>query len=353
MISSQWWTIAKADYRMTTSRVRQFRPILPYLLGGGLLFWIFYLGPSLAESLLSSVESYLFSVVAIVLAQFILFGFSLVFFILPLMSILQDIHDHHFENVFSTPIRPGNLLFGEFLGKIPFYGTFAILVGSLFTIALIPMGISTFQVLIILGIFSITFLTSSWIGNVTAVIIRSFLMKTARGRDIGKGLAFLLVIPLVGLMYAAMGGYFNFLLDPEKGKWFGDILKFFTSSWGAEIIIGFARSPGNLSGLNPSTYIQILLLVGFTIVVFILGMIFANQLYSLELKSFSAAKTNPDSRFYRFLSRILGNGSFAVLVTASWKGYTRTIRNLTMLQKKKNKLFQIRCLNQVILKILL
>jgi hypothetical protein len=331
MMSFQWWTIAKADYRMITSRFRQFRPILPYLLGGGLLLWVFYFGPSLAKSLLSEMNSYLFSLVAVVLIKFILFFCSLIFFILPMMSILQDIRDHHFENLFSTPINPGNLLFGEFLGKMPFYATLALIIGSFFTTALIPLGISVIQVLIILGIFIITFLTSTWIGNVTAVLIRSFLMKTARGRDIGKGVAFLLIIPLVGIMYAAIGGYFDFLLDPEGGKWFGDLLTFFPSSWGADIIIEFARSPGNLSGINHSTSFQLILLIGFTIMVFLLGIVFANRLYSLELKSFSAASVNPNRIFYRFLSKILGNGSFAVMVTASWKGYTRTVRNLTML----------------------
>ncbi len=331
MNTFQWWTIAKADYRMITSRFRQFRPILPYILGGGLLFWIFYLGPSLAESLLSEVEMYLFSIVAVVLVQFILFFCSLVFFVLPMMSILQDIRDHHFENLFSTPIRPGNLLFGEFLGKMPFYATFAIIVGSFFTIALIPLGINVTQVLIIIGIFVITFLTASWIGNVIAVIVRSFLMKNARGRDIGKGVAFLLIIPLVGLMYAAMGGYFDFLLDPERGKWFGDLMELLPSSWGAQIIVEFARSPGTLTGINPSTLFQGVLLIIFTIAVFLLGMGSADRLYSLELRSFSAAKAKPDRRFYQFMSKLLGNGSFAVLVTASWKGYVRTIRNLTML----------------------
>ncbi len=331
MLSFQWWAIAKADYRMTTSRFRQYRPFLPYLLIGGLLFWIFYLGPSLAESLLSEMETYLFSIVAVVLVQSVLFFFFLMFFLLPMMSILQDIRDHHFENVFSTPIRPGNLLFGEFLGKMPFYATFAMVIGSFFTITMIPLGINSIQIIFILSIFVITFLTASWIGNVTAVLIRSFLMKNARGRDIGKGLAFLLVIPLVGIMYAAIGGYFDFLLDPEKGKWFGDILKLIPSSWGAEIVIEIARNPSNLLGITSSTSIQLILFIGFTFAVFILGISLSNRLYSLELRSFSAAKAKPDSRFYRVLSRLLGSGSFAIMVTASWKGYVRTIKNLTML----------------------
>ncbi len=331
MMSFQWWIIAKADYRLITSRFRQLRPFLPYLLGGGLVFWIFYLGPSLAESMLSEMDTYVYSLVAVVLVQFILFFFFLMFFIFPLMSILQDIQDHHFENLFSTPIRPGNLLFGEFLGKMPFYVTFALIIGSFFTIGMIPLGIDVFQVLIILAIFVLTFLTASWMGNVTAVLVRSFLMKNARGRDIGKGVAFLMVIPLVGIMYAAMGGYFDFLLDPEKGKWFEDILNLFPSSWGAEIIIEFARNPGDLSAISSNALFPALFLVVFTALVFLFGIVLANRLYSLELKSFSAAKAKPDRMFYRFLRQLLGNGPFATMVVASWKGYVRTIRNLTML----------------------
>jgi len=331
MLNYQWWIIAKADYRMVTSRFREFRPYLPYLLSGGLALWIFVIAPSLAKSLLSDIDLQIFSLIAVVLVQFILFSAFLLFFILPLLSTLQDIREQHFENLFSTPIKPGNLLLGEFLGKMPFYATLAIIIASFFTTALIPLGIDILQIVIIIVIFVLTFLSASWVGNITAVLLRSVLMKSARGRDIGKGVAFLLVIPLVVIMYAGMGGYLNFLLDPVEGKLFGDILKFFPSSWGAETIVAFALNPGNITAIDLTTLSQLLLLFLFVIVIFIGGMILANRLYSLELKSFTSASANPNSLFYKLFAKFLGSGSFAVLVIASWKNYFRTVKNITQI----------------------
>ncbi|MHA2277034.1 MAG: hypothetical protein ACXAC2_14770, partial [Candidatus Kariarchaeaceae archaeon] len=331
MLNYQWWIIAKADYRMITSRIRGIRPYLPYLLSGGLFIWVFYIAPSMAESLLSDFDMQLFSLIAVVLVQFVLFFSFLIFFILPLLSTLQDIREQHFENLFSTPVKPGNLLFGEFLGKMSIYGTLAIIIGSIFTTALIPLGIDVLQIIIILVIFILTFFSASWIGNLTAVFLRSILMKNARGRDIGKGVAFLLVLPPVAILYAGMGGYLNFLLDPVEGKMFGEILKFFPSSWGAETIVSFALNPGNITAIDLAILSQLLLLIVFVIVIFIGGMVLANRLYSLELKSFTSASANPNSLFYKALLKLLGNGSFAIQVVASWKNYFRTVKNITQL----------------------
>ncbi len=331
MLNYQWWIIAKADYRMITSRIRGIRPYLPYLLTGGLAIWIFVIAPSMAESLLSDFETQLFSLIAIGLVQFILFVYFLIFFILPLLSTLQDIREQHFENLFSTPVTPGNLLLGEFLGKMFIYATLAIILGSLFTTALIPLGIDFLQIIIILAIFILTIFSASWMGNLTAVFLRSILMKNARGRDIGKGVAFLLVLPPVVILYAGMGGYLNFLLDPVEGKMFGEILKFFPSSWGAETIVAFALNPGKITAIDLAILSQLALLITFVIVIFFGGMILANRLYSLELKSFTSASANPNSLFYKIFLKLLGSGSFAVLVAASWKNYFRTVKNITQL----------------------
>ena len=331
MLNYQWWIIAKADYRMITSRIRGVRPYLPYLLTGGLAIWIFAIAPSMAESLLSDFDSQLFTLIAVNLVQFVLFFSFLLFFILPLLSTLQDIRAHHFENLFSTPVKPGNLLLGEFLGKMSIYATLATIIGSFFTTALIPLGIDLLQIIIILIIFILNFFSASWIGNLTAVFLRSILMKNARGRDIGKGVAFLLVLPLVAIMYAGMGGYLNFLLDPVEGKMFGEILKFFPSSWGAETIVAFALNPGNITAIDLAILGQLVLLIIFVIAIFLGGMFLANRLYSLELKSFTSASANPNSIFYRLFVKLLGSGSFAVLVVASWRNYFRTVKNITQL----------------------
>jgi hypothetical protein len=331
MLNSHLWIITKAEYRMATSRFRNIRAYVPYILLAILIFWNFYIAPALVSSYLSELETWIFSQVALVLTNFILFFIFLIFFSIPIANILQDVRSNHFENIFSTPIKPGNLLLGEFFGKYIFYAFFSALIGTFFTTAFQSLGIDIFQTFLIRLIVVFISTSASWIGTVCAILMRSMLMKTARGRDIGKGIAFIVIIPFVVVMYAVIGGYFGFLLDPEKGKWFGDILKLFPSSWGAEVIVNLVNNPGNIFAIEFNAFLQLLLLVSFFIISIFLGLNLSNRFYSLELRSFSTSRVKPDRLFYRLFRKLLGGKNYATMVIASWKNYFRTVRNLTML----------------------
>ncbi|MHA2053502.1 MAG: hypothetical protein ACW99F_07895 [Candidatus Hodarchaeales archaeon] len=331
MFNLQFWIIAKAEYRMATSRFRNIRAYVPYILLTSLIIWNFYMAPALVKSFLSDLETWIFSQVALILTNFILFFLFMIFFLLPIANILQDIRSHHFENIFSTPVKPGNLLLGEFLGKLIFYAFLSALIGTFFTAAFQALGIDIFQTFLILLIVILVSTSASWIGTVTAILMRSILMKTARGRDIGKGIAFIVIIPFVAIMYATMGGYFGFLLDPEKGKWFGGVLKLFPSSWGAEVIVSLVKNPGNILAIEFNAIFQLMLLVSFFIGSIIIGLMLSNRFYSLELRSFSASRVKPDKIFYRLFKQLLGGKNYSTMVLASWKNYFRTIKNLTML----------------------
>jgi len=333
MISSvnlDWVPIAIAEWRVSTSRIREIRPYLPYILTGGLALFIFVLAPMIADFYIDEFQALILSQVALVLVQFFLSFFFLFFASLPIMSTLQDIKTAQLEIILSAPVKPSNVLIGEFLGKLPFYATFAAIIGGLFTAALFPLGLDLLQVTVIILIFVITFLSALWIGTMIAVILRSFLMKTARGRDIGKGLAILIIIPVIIPIYAFMGGFLNFS-DPETARIMHDILQFFPSSWGSEVIVAFAQNPGDFLAIEFDALVQLLGLISFFIVSLLLGGVVANRVYSLEPSSFSSSKAKSDGIFYNSIKALGGGGSFGLILVSSFKNYFRKVRNITML----------------------
>lgn len=326
-----WFSIAKTQYRVSTCRIREIRSILPYLLVGGLAFFIFILAPMIADFYIDDFQAMILSQVAVVLVQVFLFYFFILFASLPITSTLQDIKTGQLEIVLSAPVKPGSLLIGEFVGKLPFYATFAAIIGGLFTAALFPLGLDIFQVTIIIIIFIVNFLSATWIGTLTAVLLRSVLMKSARGRDIGKGLAIIIVLPLVAILYAFMGGYMEALKDPAIGKVVHDILSFFPSSWGSEVIVAFAQNPGDIFSIEFLTVVQFSGLIFFFILALWIGGFVANRAYNLEPSSFSASKVKSKRYFYSIVRKLGGGGSFGVLLATGFKNYFRKIKNITML----------------------
>jgi hypothetical protein len=329
-LNLDWIPIAKVEWRVSTSRIREIRPYLPYILTGGSLIFIFYLAPMFADLYIDDFQAFILSQVAVVLVQFFLFFFFLMFACFPITSTLQDMKTDHFEVILSAPVQPSNLLIGEFLGKMPFYATFAAIIGGFFTAALFPLGLDTIQILIIILIFVVTFLSAIWIGTMAAVILRSFLMKTARGRDIGKGIAIIIIFPVVALIYAFMGGFLN-LSDPETAKVMHEILQFFPSSWGSEVIVAFAQNPGDILAIEFDKVMQLFGLIGFFVISLLFGGFVANRVYSLEPSSFSASKAKSDGIFYNTIKTIGGGGTFGLLLSSSFKNYFRKVKNITML----------------------
>jgi len=331
LLDGEWIPFARNEYRLITSSIRSIRSYLPYLLTGSVFIFIFFLAPNLVNTFLDDFHAFILSQVALVLVQYIQLMIFFLFVGLPIASTIQDMKSNQLELIFSAPIKPSNLLLGEFLGKLPFYATFAAIIGGLFTAALTSLKLDVFQVTVILFIFIINFLTATWIGTACGGLLRSILSKTARGRDIGKGVAILIMIPPVVLFYAFMGGFLESFKDPEIAKIFNGIVGIFPFFWGAEVIVSFAFNPGNFFAIEPEMVLRLIGLVSFFLAILWIGGKLSNRIYNLEPTSFGIAKANPKSRWYRWIYRIFGFNSFTILLSASLKNYFRKMKNITML----------------------
>ncbi|UCD26571.1 MAG: hypothetical protein JSV75_00045, partial [Candidatus Bathyarchaeota archaeon] len=226
----------------------------------------------------------------------------------------------------AAPIRPSDVLLGEFLGEMPYYAIFVTVVTGFFMAVLNPLGLDLIQVAIIIIVFVVTFLSALWIGTVIAAVLRTKLGKTARGRDIGRALAMVIALPMVALVYAIMYGG---LLEAGTGGILQNILSLMPSSWGAEVVVGFASNPGNIGAVGFETFTRFGGLVAFFVAVLWLGTRAANRAYSLEPETFTASKAKPDGFFYKTVKNLGGGGSFGTLLVSIFKDYSRRLENLS------------------------
>jgi hypothetical protein len=260
----------------------------------------------------------------------LLFMIFFYFMILPITYTLQGLQAGRVEIFLAAPIKPSDVLLGEFLGVVPFYAIAITVMAGFFTAALNPLGLDVVQIAITVMIFVVTFLSALWIGTVIAALIRTKFAKTARGRDIGKALSLVLALPMIAIMYAIIGGgLLEALADPGTSGMVRTILSILPSSWGGEVIVSFASNPGNIGAVGFETLTRFGGLVAFFAAVLWLGTKAANRAYSIEPTTFTASRAKPDGFFYRTVRYLGRGGSFGTLLVSVFKDYGRRLENLS------------------------
>jgi hypothetical protein len=329
---AKWLVVARNEYKLKTSKIRKIRPYFHYLLILLVGLMVGVVAPLLANSLIRvlDIEGFFISVAALGLMMVVLFMFFFYFLLLPISTTLQDIETQEYEIFISAPIRPGDILLGKYLGVVPFYAVGIAIITGFFTAFLIPLGIDSVQIVLIILIFVLTLLSAVWIGSVIAALLRTRLGKSARGRDIGKALPLIIALPFIAIMYALMGGGLGEALSNEEtSSLVGTIMSFIPSSWGAELMVLFAVNPGDLGAIWFETLTRFGGLVIFFVASLWVGAKVANRAYSLETKTFSSALAKPDGRFYRTVKSIGGGQSFGTVVVSIFKDYARRFENIS------------------------
>ena len=330
MAKPKWLLIARNEYRIHLSRIRSIRPYFPFIVIGLLAVYVLFLAPAFVSLFVDDFVALIFSTTAVAMIQIVLFILFIYFIMIPISSTLREEQARELEIFLAAPVKPSDVLLGEFLGSVPFYAIFVTVVTGAFVALLAPLGLSIAQMALVVLIFVITFLIAFWIGTVVAALLRTKLGDTARGRDIGRALAMIIALPLVALIYGVQfGGLLEALANPETGGMVGTLLEQLPSSWGGEVILGFAANPGNL-GAN---WIVTLTRVGGLIVFFLatlwLGTKVAGRAYSLEPTTFTGSKAKPDGVFYNAVRAVGGGGSFGGLLVSVFKDYSRRLENLS------------------------
>jgi len=326
----KWFMVARNEYRISTSRIRSIRSYFPYLAIGLLAVYVAYIAPAFVGLFIDDFLAFIISVAAVPMVQIILFMFFFYLMLFPISDTLREVKTEQVEVFLAAPVKPSDVLLGEFLGKMPFYAIAITAVTGTFTALLNPLGLDIVQNAIIIIVFVITFLSAIWIGTVIAAVLRTGLGKTARGKDVGRALSVVIALPLVGVMYAIIGGgLIEALVDPATSGTVRTILSLLPSSWGAEIFVAFASSPGKIGAVGLETLTRFGGLTAFLVAVLWLGTKAANRAYSLESTTFTASTAKPDGFFYETVRFLGGGGSSGTLLATIFKDYGRRLENLS------------------------
>lgn len=326
----KWLAIARNEYRIRTSGIRKIRFLFPFLVVALLGLYVFYIAPAIFGLLRIELLLFFLSQTAVAKVQSLLFMFFVLFLTFPISLTLQQPQIIQQEIVLAAPVRPRDLLLGRFLGEMPLYSIFVALIAGSFAAILELIGLDTVQMIITIVVFILIFLSAHWIGTVIAAILRSRLEKTAAGKDIGKALAMIIVLPMVALMYAIMSGQvFEALDDPEAYGALKVVLDILPSSWGADVIVGFATNPGDIGAVLVQTVAQVGGLVVFLLAAFWLGGKAANKAFSLEPSTIASVRAKPEGVFYRGVRYIVGGRSFGTLLVSIFKDYGRRLENIS------------------------
>ncbi|MCW3988966.1 MAG: hypothetical protein NWE88_02695 [Candidatus Bathyarchaeota archaeon] len=266
-------------------------------------------------------QELLVSQIAVALFEIILFMFSAFLVLIPVSSALKEEGGvAQVELMLKAPVRPGDVLVGEFVGKTPIYAIFATLAVGLFTALLTPLGLSYVQIAVIILMAFVTCLGSFWVGTVLAAVARTTIGRTAKGKDIGKALAFIMALPMVAFMYAMMNGnIFSLLLDPGTNGLVKTLLGLFPSSWAAELIVAFARNPANIGAVGMLTVSRVGGMLVFMATILAIGWKVTDRAYSLEPASMGVTVVGPDGTFFKAVKQLGGGGSFGSLLVSSLK----------------------------------
>jgi hypothetical protein len=332
LTNPKWLVIAKNEFRVTTSPIRSLRRYYPLMLVGLFGAWVFYLAPMLVRSLTGDFGGLMVSKIAVALFEIILFMFSVFLTIIPVSNALKEEGVGQIELMLKAPVRPGDVLVGEFMGKTPVYAVFAIVVAGLFTALLTPLGLSYLQTTLIILMAFITCLGSFWMGNLLAAVARTTIGRTAKGKDIGKALSFIIVLPLVAVMYAMMSGnIFALLADPGTDGLVKTVLGLFPSSWAAEVIVAFALNPSNIGAVWMLTLTRVGGMIVFMAAALAVGWMVADRAFSLEPTDLGVTVVGPDGALYRTVRLLGGGGSFGSLLVSAFKDYSRRLENLSQM----------------------
>jgi hypothetical protein len=326
----KWLIVAKSEYLIRTSMMRRIRPYFPFLVTGLLALYVAFVAPAVVKLFIDDPLAFVLSKAALATVQTVLFVVFFYFIIIPINSTLKDVQTSQLEIFLKTPIRTGEVLLGEFLGKMPFYAIFVTLIAGFFTALMAAVGLDLLQMAMIVAIFFVTFSSALWIGTVISALLRTRLAKTAGGKDVGRALTLLIVLPMVVIMYAVMSGeLLNVLADSSADSVFRTVLSLLPSSWGAEVILSLASNPGNMNAVGFSLVTHFGGLIAFFLAVLWLGVKAANKAYSLETGSLIASRAKPDGAFYEAIRFLGGSGRFSVVLVSVFKDFGRRLENLT------------------------
>ena len=306
---SLWKTIVKHEIRLKTYRYRKNRRFFLVLVYTFFLYWGLYLGPNLFDIIISKIaqdipnEYVSFSVKFI---EYFLTSFFLIILVYPLYNLYRKSEIGHSEVLLASPIKPGDIFLGEYLGKLIFYYLLILGMGPVIISLLNQIRVLNYlQYILIYTSLFMLLAFSFLIGMILANLLEYRMTKSKVAKDLGKSFLLLLSIIVIAVFYILRFLFDYILSNPIYKLW----LMYYPSFWYSNIIL-YTIDPS----LNLFNALSNILFVGANIS---LGIIIPSLLLYFSYKNAAL--------FYT----LEGQAENEVFISKKEHGFYRLIRKIT------------------------
>ena len=335
-MAGKWYHLAKAEFRVQTSRFgSKAMAILGLLLGLGIV-WAFIAAPMIMTFLFQNVLGVSDQILILGMPGLMRAGLMLIWFVIllvPLSNSLKEIKIGQWEILLSNNVKTRDMLVGSFLGKLPANGLLVLFSAPILLAPFLSvLQVSLIGQILIYSELLIVTLSTIWLSNLLSVAIQSKLGESPRGKDLANALAILLgfvvVLPLVGIQLAAnfvaeILGWNIFLVMPFT--WSADLIT------GSAIIFNGVGYAGDLGVILSLDFAVVLLLQSaFIVFVLAIGISAADRLFTLSAgaRMESVVSTGKNNILLRGIKRAIP-GSFGILLVTAMKDFGRKAQNIS------------------------
>lgn len=318
-----WFTIAKNEYRLITSGIRNFRPfVLPLLIIIPVIAFLVVIqianiifisntSMELVRNFLGVPETVIPSLypqidITLVVGQFV----SLLSFFFPIIgglaNVLREVGSENMDILYSSPVQPRHIFFGGILVNLFPIPIFL----SIFSIAIMPVIIEygypgpLFPISVALSVV-LLYIIGLWIGLLLSAYLKVRSQSSPKYRDLAKAVIVIAVI-IIGLAFFILSSSQTVTLNMwfSPTTWSSNIIYYSVAGTNLTLIEypGFFLYP---VFLTPDPLTCLALLVMFLSAVFLLGVFLVRRIKQLDLIGEGIVTLKKEERVYKFLRRFI------------------------------------------------
>jgi len=329
---SLWKIIAKTELKRKTSGVRGHRLRFFFIIYVILFLWAFLLAPYLFNLITSAFLSMLLEFMPLLviitglglILEFVLMMFFLMIMMYPLQNIHRKAEIGYKEIVLASPVKPGDIFLGEYIGKLPIYIIFILIFAPIMMGIINPiMNLNPFQFFIIyLSIIGLV-IFAALVGTIFSLWIEHKIAKSEKSRDLSKALEWILVIIMVVIMYSLIFLFNHLLSHPELKNFF----MVYPSLWFSNIIL-YVIEPMLIETYFLNIWMSIIITIGVPFLVLFISFKKADNFFSLEagIEKISSI-IEKENKLYGFIRKI-SEQKWEGLIITQFKGFFRKKENI-------------------------
>jgi hypothetical protein len=328
---SLWKVVTKNEIRLKTNRVRKNRKLFFIIIFSFFLFWAIYLGPVILDAIIPELVKEFSDMIVPIFSALLEYSFMIMFILYlmyPIFMLYRKSEIGYKDILLASPITPGDIFIGEFIGQLPFYLLFILGLGPFVNSLLLQLNpyLTLLHNLVIYIVIFTLLIFGLLIGTIIASWLEHKMISKRKTRDLNYSLLLLISFLLILSFY-----FFHFLFDliednPELRNW----LSFYPSFWYSYILL-FLVNPTLVEPYFSNIWINIGLSTIIPLLVSYISYKKAYTFYKIEEQIIGHLSVRSDDRFFYRIIRKITPSRYEGLVITQFKDFFRKKENVPKL----------------------